>query len=486
MPSCRGCRSRDQHIQALQASIAKLEADNARLTRRCARLKKDNQRLRTELAEAQRQPHRQAGSFRRDKLKKRRKKSGRRKGHKPDLRPTPTPTQIDRVIDVPIRLCPTCNVELVDPKINVQYQTDLPPIVPIITQFNIESGFCPCCRQRQQGRHAEQISDAVGAAGNTLGPVVLTMAAELKHRLGVSYRKITDFFATYCNLHVAPATLVNAEKRLTELAKPTYDLLIDALRRANVVHADETGWRVGRVNAWLWVFTNKDVTVYTIRTGQGARGHEVPQDILGDDFDGWLIVDGFSAYTVLEYAKGQCAAHPMRRAKDLSEAAAPPDKACFDELIAVFQEAISLAERREELTVEGYARRVEQVDQRLDDWLLKVARRRDPSEELQRLAEHIANHYEEWLVFLRDEEVPPTNNHAERMLRPAVITRKVGGCNKTLLGALVHSVLASIMVTCRQQGEKFLELARQLWRGGQPQAIPIVATSEGEAETGSG
>jgi hypothetical protein len=61
------------------------------------------------------------------------------------------------------------------------------------------------------------------------------------------------------------------------------------------------------------------------------------------------------------------------------------------------------------------------------------------------------------------------------MLRPAVITRKIGGCNKTLLGALVHSILASLMVTCKQQGHKFLELARKLWQVGAPQAIPLVA-----------
>ena len=476
--NCRGCRLRDADIQLLQEYIAQLESENTRLQRRCSRLKKDNQRLRSALDEARRQPHRQAGAFRRGKLKKRRKKPGRRKGHQAAFRPTPTPEQIDRIIDVPCRLCPTCNVELVDPKINVQYQTDLPPIVPIVTQFNIESGFCPCCRQRHQGRHAEQISNALGAAGNTLGPVVLTMAAELKHRLGVPYRKITDFFETYCNLHVASATLVRAEQRLAELAKPTYDLLIDALRRCNIVHADETGWRVGAVNAWLWVFSNKDVTVYTIRTGKGARGHEVPQEILGPDFDGYLIVDGFQAYTVLEYAKGQCNAHLLRRGKELSENATPGEQPCFDALVALLQEAIDLAERREQLTNEGYARRVVEIENRLDAWLLDVARRRNPSPELDRLAKHVANHYDEWLVFLHDPEVPPTNNHAERMVRPAVITRKVGGCNKTLLGALVHSILSSIMVTCQQQGQKFLDLARQLWQAGEPQAIPLVPPPE--------
>jgi transposase len=122
----------------------------------------------------------------------------------------------------------------------------LPPIVPIITQFNIETGTCPACRQRWQGRHPEQTSDALGAAGNTLGPVVLTMAAEMKHRLGVSYRKICAFLQTYCQLKVCPAAFIRAEQRLADLAKPTYDLLLEALRQSHVLHADETGWRVGR------------------------------------------------------------------------------------------------------------------------------------------------------------------------------------------------------------------------------------------------
>ena len=156
----------------------------------------------------------------------------------------------------------------------------------------------------------------------------------------------------------------------------------------------------------------------------------------------------------------------------------PGEQPYFDALVALLQEAIDLAERREQLTNEGYARRVVEIENRLDAWLLGVVRRRNPSPELNRLANHVANHYDEWLVFLHDPEVPPTNNHAERMVRPAVITRKVGGCNKTLLGALVHSILSSIMVTCQQQGQKFLDLARQLWQAGEPQAIPLVPPPE--------
>jgi len=455
VPVCPACRERDREIARLRERVSELEAEVAGLRR--------------ELAEFRGQAQRQAAPFRRRHLKKRKKKPGRRPGHPPANRATLPPERIDRIIDVPCRTCPDCDVALVDPSIVVQYQTDLPPIVPIVTQFNIETGYGPCCRQHHQGRHAAQISNAIGAAGNTLGPVVLTLAAELTHRLGVPYRKICDFLSTYCNLTVCPATFVRAEQRLGELARPTYDLLIDALRQADVVHADETGWRISAVNAWLWVFTNSQATVYAIRHG---RGHQVPEEILGPDFDGFLIVDGFSAYTVLDYQKGQCNGHLLRRAKNLRDIVPTREQACLDRLRRLLHSAIELAQRRAQLPTDYYQRRAGQLENRLVLWLLRLPKR--PSPELERLANHIENHLDEWLVFLDHPEVPPTNNHAERMLRPAVITRKVGGCNKTLRGALVHSVLASIMVTCKQQGQRFLDLARCLWQAGTPQAIALL------------
>jgi transposase len=477
--TCRTCEQRHREIAHLREENSELERENHQLKQENSELKQENHRLRGELATARREANRQAGPFRRQKLKKRKRKPGRRKGHPPANRPTPPPERIDRVVNVPCHSCPDCNVPLVDPGVVVQYQTDLPPIVPITTQFNIETGFCPCCRQRQQGRHADQTSDAIGAAGNTLGPVILTMAAELKHRLGVPYRKICDFFKTYCDISVSPGTLVRAEQRLCDLARPTYDLLLDALRRADVVHVDETGWRINSVNAWLWVFSNANVTIYAIRSGKGARGHSVPEDILGPNFDGFLVVDGFSCYNVLDYKKGQCNAHLLRRAKKERETASPHEQAHLDELIKLIQDAIALAERREAVSAANYQRQTGQIEDRLINWLHTLPE--NPSDDLRRLANHVGNHVTDWLTFLFHPEVPPTNNHAERMLRPGVITRKVGGCNKTLLGALVHSVLSSIMTTCQQRGHKFLDLARQLWQGREPQAIPIPITPSPKA-----
>jgi transposase len=345
--------------------------------------------------------------------------------------------------------------------------------VPIVTQFNIATGRCPCCRQHWQGRHPDQTSDAIGATGNTLGPVVLTMAAEMKHRLGVSYRKICDFLLTYCQLQVCPAAFIRAEQRLADLAKPTYDLLIEALRQSHVVHADETGWRVGRLSAWLWVFSSKVATVYVVRTGAGARGYQVPHDILGPNFDGYLVVDGLKTYDVLEVAKGRCNGHLLRRCKKLRDTVPTREQQQIEALSDLLKEAIDLAAHRDQHAANPYAQHTQNIEDRLDDWLDANARRRSCSDDLERLDKHVRAHRGEWLSFLHDPEVPATNNHAEQMLRPAVITRKVGGCNKNLLGALVHSILSSIMVSCHRQGKRFLDLARQLWQSDQPQAIPL-------------
>ena len=64
--------------------------------------------------------------------------------------------------------------------------------------------------------------------------------------------------------------------RMAEQARPVCEELVEVLRASTLVHADEIGWRIGTLSAWLWVFTNREVTVYTVRRGSGVRAHQHP------------------------------------------------------------------------------------------------------------------------------------------------------------------------------------------------------------------
>lgn len=458
-PACPGCQARD-------ATIARLEQNVADLQRQLAE-------VRGQLDQAQRAGKRQAGPFRRRRHVEHPKKPGRPKGH--PLAARPLPAQVDRVVDVPCDECPDCHVPLTDPVTHAQYQTDLPPVVPVVTRFDVHGGTCPCCKRYHQGRHPEMTSDAVGACANQIGPVALTMAAELKHRLGVPYRKITDFFQTYFDLRVSPGTLTRAERRLAAKARPTFELLQEALRACRVVHADETGWRIGKVSAWLWVFSSGTVTIYAIRS---SRGHEVPEEILGPDFEGVLVVDGLKTYDALECKKGRCNGHILRRCRDLLEQGpTPADGGHLRGLMALLRRGLELSARYEALGLAEYMVRLWEWEEELDAWLGRTAR---AGADVQRLRRHLACYHDEITRHLFEPGVPATNNHAERMLRPAVISRKTGGCNKTLMGALVHGVLASLMVSVRQQGKRFVDLALRLWRAEEPEAVDLSTLPGGE------
>jgi transposase len=318
------------------------------------------------------------------------------------------------------------------------------------------------------------ISDATGACANQIGPVALSMAAEMKHRLGVPYRKITDILDTYFNLKVSPGALARAEQRLAKKGEPTFRLLQEALRAAGIAHADETGWRVGRVASWLWVFCTKKVTVYVIAK---SRGHEVPEAILGEDFDGILVVDGWSAYNVLSCRKSRCHGHILARChKLLKQEPGKTDTRLLHRLMEILRDGLELSRQHEQLTEEEYRRRMRAWEEDFDGWLLFLPK--NAGAEVEKLRDHLLDHHEEFLRPVFEPGVPPTNNLAEQQVRPAVVTRKMGGCNKSGVGALVHMVLASLMASLRQQGKRFVDLALPLWRSAEPVALEIGALPE--------
>jgi hypothetical protein len=312
--------------------------------------------------------------------------------------------------------------------------------------------------------HPEQISQATGAAGVVVGPRAKAVAAELHHRFGASYGKIADLFQSVFGLPISRGGLAQADGRLAAQAEPVYAELIAAIRASASVHGDETGWRIGPLSAWLWVFTAKEVTVYTIET---SRGHEVILTVLGREFRGVLVSDCFTAYdaaALADWLKQKCLAHLL---KDLGELTATKTRGAVRfarEVTAVLRAALALRDQRAVLSVAEFTQQRSALEAQLDRLIDARRRWRDPDN--QRLAKRLRKQRAHLFRFLDDERVAATNNAAERALRPAVITRKTGGCHRTAEAARAPAVLASVLATCRQQAIGVLEYLIHLQQYG--------------------
>jgi transposase len=316
------------------------------------------------------------------------------------------------------------------------------------TRFVTESGWCARCKRRVRSRHPDQISTAAGAAGVSIGPNAKAVAADLHHRLGIPYGKVAEHFRAVSGLKVTRSALCQSSERLADTLRPVYENLIALIRKCCAAYVDETGWRIGALSAWLWVFTSQHVTVYVI---DESRGHEVVVEILGRKFKGTLIGDCFRAYdhrVFADWVKQKCFAHLLKDLKKMEADKAGGAVRFPREVAALLRQALALADEKPGLSTLAFARRFNGIQQKLD---ALVAERRNFSDpDNRRFAERLRKQRCHLFTFLTNDQVEATNNRAERMLRPAVIVRKTGGCNKTQTGARTHSVIASVLATARQ------------------------------------
>jgi len=246
-----------------------------------------------------------------------------------------------------------------------------------------------------------------------LGPRAVALAADLKGRLGIPYRKIAGLFEMAFGLEVTAGGLCQAEARLAEKAEPIY---------RGCMRTRPAGGSGSYL--CLSVFTNQKITVYTI---EERRSHEVVVEILGREFKGVLVSDCFTAYDAqaLEgWLKQKCFTHILRELSKLSREKTRGAVRFPRELLAVLREALKLREKRGELTPEAFAARRRELEERLDALIAEGRRITDPDNA--RLAKRLRKQRKHLLTFLDIEGVEPTNNRAERALRPAVVVARRG------------------------------------------------------------
>jgi hypothetical protein len=445
-----------------QRRIAELEAENATLRQRVAQLEATLEellrrltQLETHCEELERAAHRQAAPFRRPEKKRQppetQRRIGRPAGHPPAWRHVPA--HIDETIAVPLphdaagqSCCPQCGGAVEDVQPCTQYIEDLPPIRPHVTQLTTYTATCAHCGP-VRSTHPQQVSTARGAAGTQLGWRALSLAAWLNKHLGLTTRATCRVLRQLGGLRVTPGGLTQALARVAERLQPAWDELQQGLRQQAVTHADETSWWIAGKQAWLWVFTTAERTLYRLAPG---RGRDVVLDTLGSDYAGVLVSDCLASYENLPYRMHKCYAHHLRAIAELRDRAPPEQRAEFDELKALLTGALAVHALRSELSAEDYARcRVAQ-----EAWADRLLGPR--SGPVEKAAARLRKRRAQLFTFLDVPGVEPTNNRAERALRPAVIARKLSCGNKTERGARTWEVLASLAATAAQRGHDFV------------------------------
>ncbi len=436
---CPGCAQLRQEVAALREQVAKLTAA---------------------LEVALRAGKRQAAPFSKGPPVTEPKTPGRKSGprHGPHAQRR-IPPRIDETYDAPLPpTCPHCTSgPLNETHVAAQYQTEIPRTV-IYRRFDVHVGCCEACGHTVQGRHALQTNSARGAAASQLGPHVHVLLALLNKELGLSHGKSVKLLRTlFPELSVARATSVRSMQRTAARAAPVYQQLRQALRGAAEVAPDETGWRVGGKRAWLHTFVSDRTTCYVI---DPTRSHQPAEQLLGLDWSGTLVHDGWRVYDrFTRAAHQQCVRHLQRRCQELLETAVRGAARLPHAVLSLIDQAFELRRiwRGHRLSGDTLARKGWALTGRLRR-LVQGCFTHEPN---RRLAQHIEQHIHEWFWFLIDPTIQATNHWAERAIRPAVVNRKVWGGNRTWLGAQAQSVLMSIIRTSLQRGrDAFDELLK--------------------------
>lgn len=453
----------------LRRDLREARADRDRLAAEVDRLRTEKAALQAKLEQARREAKRQAAPFSKGQrtAASERKRPGRRPGAEHGRhghRLAPEAWDEDVVAPLP-ESCPHCGCAEVGLSDWVeQFQHELVTAV-VRRRFVVARGRCASCRRVVRGRHPEQSSDALGAAGAMLGPKAVALAAWLHYGCGVSAVKVARLFGEL-GLEVTPGGITSAMLRLGRDASGTYDALVAALRASPVVSPDETGWRVDGERGWLWVFVGDKVTVYDIAVGKGARGFDTAAAILGEEYSGVICRDGWAPYRRFEQATHQsCVAHLLRRANEMIADSVAGQARIPHALRRVLLDALALRARRDAAQIGG--QRLEGAIAELEARLDKLLAARVTHPPNRRLLAHLRNERDALFSFLRHPGVPATNHEAERAIRPQVCMRKNWGGNKTQAGAAAAAILGSVLRTSAQQGANPIEV------------LVAIATSDG-------
>lgn len=412
--------------------------------------------------------------------KKRRKGAGRKPGGQPGHPGTSRklfpPEEVDQTVVVFPDQCKGCGSKL-QPlaggkgiKAPVRHQVcEIPRTVAYVIEYLLHTLACPGCGKATRAQLPE------GVPAGCAGPRLQAVATILRGRFRLSCREAVEALVTFFGekAEISLGTLVDLEGQTSgALARP-HEEALQAVREAEVVHADETGWKLAGKKAWLWVAATPFLAAFRI---DPKRSGEAFKRLLGA-FGGILTSDRWPAYSSHPVSLRQiCWAHLKRdfqKIVDRDGAGAAIGEWGLREIARIF--ALWRDFRAGLLDRRDLRRALVPIRARVG----RLLRRGANSEEKKtaRFCRRVLKLWPALWTFARVEGVDPTNNHAERCLRPAVLWRKGSFGTQSESGNRFVERLLTTAQSLRLQGRLVLDFVETAIRakmvgGPAPSLLP--------------
>jgi transposase len=405
-----------------------------------------------------RERHSSKAPFSKGTRKLQRKKPGRKQGQgpfskreSPQLREDDQVSDIDVPLDIAHRVCPDCKVPL-ETSDEECTTVDVPPQpVRQIERFKVEVGRCPVCGKVLRGRHAKLGAHQHGVAAHQIGLRVKAQALILHYLHGLPLRRVPAVLEQTTGIRITQSAVTQWALSLTAQGThlhASYEALRTELRESPVVHTDDTGWRTDGQGSFMMGFFTRTVMFFQVRFQH--RAQEVIE-VLGEGFAHVLCTDRGSNYGSKRFddVKFQkCLCHLLRNIDARLKGKVGRGRCFGQQLKELLKEGIALWSKQAEgkMELDQYLSQGQQLDVKIREHLRE---RSVKDADTQCLIDGIGKAYRlgQVTLFLKNPEVSPTNNLAERGLRPAVMARKVSQCSKNEDGARAYSTLKTLLCT---------------------------------------